>query len=149
MYPASAAGMFLEERPPMPEPVDILVGQKIRSLRIERDISQSELATGIGVTFQQVQKYEKGTNRVSASRLVQIANILGADVRIFFDGVQSPASINDNFQPKILMIRQGHALSKAFHAITDPKMRTRLLGLVQSIAAREANVEIDEDPQVD
>lgn len=133
----------------MPEPVDILVGQKIRSLRIERDISQSQLATGIGVTFQQVQKYEKGTNRVSASRLVQIANILGADVRIFFDGTQSPASINDNFQPKILMTRQGHALAKAFHSIPDAKIRGHLLSLVQSIARRETNVEFEEDREAD
>ena len=60
----------------MPEPVDVQVGQKIRMMRLEHDISQMELAAGIGVTFQQVQKYEKGTNRVGASRLQQILSLI-------------------------------------------------------------------------
>ena len=128
----------------MPEPVDVQVGQKIRMMRLEHDISQMELAAGIGVTFQQVQKYEKGTNRVSASRLVQIANVLGADVRVFFDGVQTPDSVNDNAVPKALMTRQGHKLSRAFHSIADGRVRAHLLGLVQAVARREGN-EIPEE----
>ena len=64
---------------------DIEIGRKIRALRLERGLSQSGLADGIGLTFQQVQKYEKGTNRIGASRLQQIANILKVPPQFFFE----------------------------------------------------------------
>jgi transcriptional regulator with XRE-family HTH domain len=129
----------------MPEPVDLQVGQTIRMLRLKREMSQEDLAVGCGVTFQQIQKYEKGTNRVSASRLVQIANVLGADVKVFFDGTQTPSSNNDNLLPKELMTRQGLALIKAFHSIPDGKVRTRILGLVQTVASRQTDDVVDDD----
>src|SRR2546421_10073984 len=66
---------------------DVEIGRKIRALRLERGLSQSGLAEGIGLTFQQVQKYEKGTNRVSAGRLQQIANMLNIPVTFFYDGM--------------------------------------------------------------
>ena len=65
---------------------DIEIGRKIRALRLERGLSQTGLADGIGLTFQQVQKYEKGTNRVSAGRLQQIAGLLNIPVTFFYDG---------------------------------------------------------------
>ncbi len=68
-------------------PVDVFVGQRIRALRIEQGLSQSAVAAKLGLTFQQLQKYEKGTNRVSASKLFQIAEVLGVAVADLFDGV--------------------------------------------------------------
>src|SRR2546421_994234 len=70
---------------------DVEIGRKIRALRLERGLSQSDLADGIGLTFQQVQKYEKGTNRVSAGRLVQIADKLNTPI-MFFYGSAAPGS---------------------------------------------------------
>src|SRR6476646_8065332 len=66
---------------------DVEIGKKIRMLRLERGLSQSALAEGIGLTFQQVQKYEKGTNRVSAGRLQRIAEILNTPVMFFYGGM--------------------------------------------------------------
>lgn len=70
----------------MPDPVDIIVGRNVRSLRAKRRISQLELGEALGLTFQQIQKYEKGTNRVSASKLHQIAVFLGVDISELFEG---------------------------------------------------------------
>jgi len=72
-------------------PADVEIGRKIRALRLERGLSQTDLADGIGLTFQQVQKYEKGTNRVSAGRLVQIADKLNTPI-MFFYGSAKPGS---------------------------------------------------------
>src|SRR4051812_44331599 len=88
----------LNQRPPMPDPShptqkrrasaeDVEIGRKIRALRLERGLSQSGLADGIDLTFQQLQKYEKGTNRVSAGRLQRIADILNTPVMFFYDGM--------------------------------------------------------------
>src|ERR1700740_1522580 len=69
-----------------PQPVDVLVGQNIRICRLQKGLSQTELGERIGVTFQQIQKYEKGANRVGASRLTQIADVLGVPIPTLFDG---------------------------------------------------------------
>src|SRR5882672_4794998 len=74
---------------------DLEIGRKIRALRLERGLSQSNLADGIGLTFQQVQKYEKGTNRVSAGRLQRIADILNIPVTFFFTGMGTRAKKRD------------------------------------------------------
>src|SRR5947207_8309636 len=66
---------------------DVEIGRKIRALRLDRGLSQSDLANGIGLTFQQVQKYEKGTNRVSAGRLQKIADLLGTPIMVFYRGM--------------------------------------------------------------
>ncbi|KRB58631.1 Cro/Cl family transcriptional regulator [Rhizobium sp. Root708] len=73
----------------MPDPVDIIVGQNVRALRAQRKISQLELGEALGLTFQQIQKYEKGTNRVSASKLHQIAVFLDVDISALFEGVET------------------------------------------------------------
>ncbi|CAN7557696.1 helix-turn-helix domain-containing protein [Rhizobium sp. LjRoot258] len=70
----------------MPDPVDIIVGKNVRTLRAKQRISQLELGEALGLTFQQIQKYEKGTNRVSASKLHQIAVFLGVDISELFEG---------------------------------------------------------------
>src|SRR3954470_298665 len=70
---------------------DVEIGRKIRALRLERGLSQSRLAEGIGLTFQQVQKYEKGTNRVSAGRLQQISDLLNVPITFFYTGMGTRA----------------------------------------------------------
>src|SRR5437762_11724844 len=74
---------------------DVEIGRKIRALRLERGLSQSGLAGGIGLTFQQVQKYEKGTNRVSAGRLQRIAEILNTPVMFFYSGMGARGKKHD------------------------------------------------------
>ncbi|KQV10529.1 Cro/Cl family transcriptional regulator [Rhizobium sp. Root1203] len=75
----------------MPDPVDIIVGQNIRTLRAKRRISQLELGEALDLTFQQIQKYEKGSNRVSASKLHQIAVFLDVDISALFEGADAAA----------------------------------------------------------
>jgi len=70
----------------MPNPIDIHVGMRLRLARAHAELSQTALADKVGVTFQQIQKYEKGTDRISASRLLQLARVLGVDVSYFFEG---------------------------------------------------------------
>ncbi len=73
----------------VPDPVDMIVGQNVRALRAKRRISQLELGEALGLTFQQIQKYEKGTNRVSASKLHQIAVFLGVEISALFEGANT------------------------------------------------------------
>jgi len=120
-----------------PHKVDIEVGKKIRVQRTMKKMSQTELGNRIGVTFQQVQKYERGSNRVSASKLVEIARALDVDVRLFFDGLEEEAGNNDN-QPvskNFITSRQGLLLNAAFFSITDERIRENILRLVQTIAS--------------
>ncbi|MBN9029810.1 MAG: transcriptional regulator [Rhizobiales bacterium 63-7] len=130
-----------------PHNVDIQVGKKIRNQRMISGISQSELGDRIGVTFQQIQKYEKGANRVSASRLVEIANAMSIDVRSFFDEFDASTSSNDNQAAKdeFVVSRQGLQLNAAFLSIKNEAVRTRLLKLVQEIAHSEAGTSRDAD----
>jgi transcriptional regulator with XRE-family HTH domain len=76
--------------PQSPHPVDVHVGKCIRYIRREREVTQAVLATRLGVSFQQVQKYESAANRVSASRLFQIAEVFGVPVSWFYDGLEGP-----------------------------------------------------------
>ena len=120
-----------------PHKVDVEVGKKIRVQRTMKKMSQTELGNRIGVTFQQVQKYERGSNRVSASKLVEIARALDVDVRLFFDGLEEEAGNNDN-QPvskNFITSRQGLLLNAAFFSITDERIRENILRLVQTIAS--------------
>lgn len=75
-----------------PNPIDVYVGQRVRGRRMSQDVSQESLGKALGLTFQQVQKYEKGANRISASRLQQISQFLGAPVSYFFEGLPSDGS---------------------------------------------------------
>ena len=78
----------------MPNPIDIHVGMRLRLARAE--LSQTALADKVGVTYQQIQKYEKGTNRISASRLLQLARVLGVDVSYFFEGTEDIGDSGDS-----------------------------------------------------
>jgi transcriptional regulator with XRE-family HTH domain len=130
-----------------PNPIDVHVGARVRLRRTPLGISQTALAETIGLTFQQVQKYEKGTNRVSSSRLVDVANALEVDVSYFF---QEMSSTTEKQTPAMLMNakslpvvddekdsmarRETLELVRAYHKIRDPAVRKRLRELVGSVA---------------
>jgi transcriptional regulator with XRE-family HTH domain len=121
--------------------VDKHVGARLRMRRLMLDKSQSELGVALGLTFQQVQKYEKGANRVSASRLQHLANILGVPVSFFFEG--APLGFEPSDRPRMdwdmsavndfLATTDGLALVKAFASISDPKIRRAIVALVEQI----------------
>ena len=128
-----------------PHSVDVHVGKTIRIQRLLRKVSQTELGDRVGVTFQQIQKYEKGSNRVSASMLVEIAGALSVDVRTFFDDLTAPAAnANDNPAPseEFIISREGVQLNAAFFSIKNEQLRKKILKLVQAIATTE-QTEID------
>jgi transcriptional regulator with XRE-family HTH domain len=119
--------------------VDRHVGARVRMQRIVRGFSQTDLGKAVGITFQQVQKYEKGTNRVSASRLQQIANVLEVTPDFFFD-VASAKAVGKSGSREVAVIdefissRDGVALSQAFTRIRDVKIRRCIVLLVEQIA---------------
>jgi transcriptional regulator with XRE-family HTH domain len=126
-----------------PNPTDKYVGSRVRMRRMMLGMSQTTLADAIGLTFQQVQKYEKGTNRMGASRLQQIAHVLQVPVPFFFEGVPAlsglpkgtAAAPATNYVSEFLATSDGLALIKAFMEIRDAKLRRRIVDLVEQIAA--------------
>ena len=129
----------------IPNPIDKYVGSRVRMRRMMLSMSQEKLGDALGLTFQQVQKYEKGTNRIGASRLQQISNTLQVPVSFFFEGAPdisvagqdsgeapSPAYVAD-----FLATSDGLALTKAFMRIKDAKLRRSIVDLVQQIAGAE------------
>jgi transcriptional regulator with XRE-family HTH domain len=125
-------------------PTDKHVGGRLRMRRLMLDMSQSDIAGALGVTFQQVQKYEKGTNRISASRLQHISQILQVPVPFFFEGApaasgipQAPKGTADApstaYVTDFLATSDGLALVKAFVCIEDAKLRRAIVRLVEEI----------------
>lgn len=120
-----------------PDPVDILVGRNIKLHRLAKSMSQEELAHRLGLTFQQLQKYERGINRVGGGRLFKIASILGIDIGSFFEGAERPEQTlpAPAFSPLSLIADpQPFRLVQAFSRISDPDMRRTLVSLVEKIA---------------
>ncbi|MGX1785748.1 helix-turn-helix domain-containing protein [Bosea sp. NPDC055332] len=124
-----------------PNPIDCHVGSRVRMQRMVAGISQERLGSALGVTFQQIQKYEKGSNRISASRLQQIADLLKTDVAFFFHGMSQPARALEqarNANPEAVleftMTSQGVQLNKAFAKIKDQNVRRRLVDLAEVLA---------------
>ncbi len=117
-----------------PLPVDVLVGQNIRICRLQKGLSQGELGRRIGVTFQQVQKYEKGANRVGASRLTLIADVLGVPISTLFDGAPTAAHSAPEQSPRYLLSKP-HSLRllQDFDKIDNDATRLAVLHLVESI----------------
>jgi transcriptional regulator with XRE-family HTH domain len=128
-----------------PNPVDKYVGSRVRMRRIMLGMSQEKLGEALGLTFQQVQKYEKGTNRVGASRIQQISEILQVPVSFLFEGGPSGIASGENFSEgtspayvsDFLATSEGLALTRAFTRITDAKLRRSIVDMVEQIAARE------------
>lgn len=120
--------------------IDAFIGQRIRSARITAGMSQTALADLIGVTFQQVQKYEKGVNRVGGGRMVRIAEVLGRPIAWFSEGTSSDAAGKgkapiDDPLTVLGQKRDGIALARAFNTIADPVMRRAILDMAEASAA--------------
>jgi transcriptional regulator with XRE-family HTH domain len=119
--------------------IDQQVGSRVRMRRLMLKLSQTDLADGIGVTFQQVQKYEKGMNRIGASRLQQIADVLQVPVTFFFETTASPHQpkvAKDQWLTKLnelMATRDGLTLAKSFMRIGDNQVRRRIVDLVEEI----------------
>jgi transcriptional regulator with XRE-family HTH domain len=119
------------------DPLDAEIGKRVRTLRLQRGLSQSELGGLISVTFQQVQKYEKGTNRISAGRLQRIAEVLSVPVAFFFEGAddsrkQPKSSVDVEFS--FLQTEGALRLARAYARIKEPGVRLQLLRLTEAIA---------------
>lgn len=132
-----------------PNPIDIHVGSRIRLRRTMLGMSQEKLGDSLGITFQQIQKYEKGTNRVGASRLQNISSILNVPVAFFFEDAPGDSSTgqaglaessSSNYVVDFLSSSEGLQLNRAFVKIQDPKIRRRIVDLVKSLGS-EAGVD--------
>ena len=126
-----------------PNPIDIHVGSRIRLRRTMLGMSQEKLGESLGITFQQIQKYEKGTNRVGASRLQNISSILNVPVSFFFEDARGDNSTpggmaeaqSSNYVVDFLSSSEGLQLNRAFVKIADPKVRRKIVDLVKALAA--------------
>jgi transcriptional regulator with XRE-family HTH domain len=123
--------------PKEPQPIDRHVGTRIRHKRMMLGISQEALGDALGVTFQQVQKYEKGMNRVGASRLQAIANFLEVPVSYFFDGAggqSQRATAGKDQVLDLIATREGIRLNRAFAAIKDARVRAKIVSMIEALA---------------
>lgn len=125
-----------------PNPVDKHVGSRVRMRRVLIGMSQEKLGDALGITFQQIQKYEKGTNRIGASRMQQIATVMGVPVSYFFEDApgsdvkpggfgETPGS---DYVVDFLTTTEGLQLNRSFVRISDPKVRRKVVDLVAALA---------------
>ena len=126
-----------------PNPVDVHVGARVRLRRTLLGMSQEKLGEALGLTFQQVQKYERGVNRIGSSRLYHLSQILDVSVTFFFDempelGPDAMPGLSDakqkEFEPDPLVKRETLELVRAYYKISDPKTRKRLFELTKAIS---------------
>src|SRR5690606_913248 len=131
-----------------PNPVDVHVGQRVRQRRTLMGLSQEKLGEALGLTFQQVQKYERGANRIGASRLFDLANILDTDVNYFFEDMQPdvaaaapskqvgrPKGAEEVApEPDPMAKRETLELVRAYYRISNPQIRKRLFEMAKALA---------------
>lgn len=136
-------------------PIDVHVGSRVRLRRMLLGISQERLGEQLGLTFQQVQKYEKGINRIGASRLFDLAKVLSVPVQFFYEDVPAAAATSghaghaagfgergsDNYMFEFLNTREGLELNRAFARISDPKTRRAVLDLVRTLAGEDDSLQ--------
>ncbi|MAF96091.1 MAG: transcriptional regulator [Rhodospirillaceae bacterium] len=133
--------------PGVPNPVDIHVGGRVRLRRTLLGLSQEKLGDAVGLTFQQIQKYERGANRIGASRLFQLSRILDVPISFFFDDIPAGLRTTEGqvamglreqeqrtIEPDPLARRETLELVRAYYRISDPKVRKRLFELTKSLA---------------
>lgn len=132
-----------------PNPIDRHVGSRVRMRRMLVGMSQEKLGAALGLTFQQVQKYEKGANRIGASRLQQISGVLGVPIEFFFEGAPQPDGTTPSgfgepstpsYQADFLSTAEGVQLMRAFVKVRSPEVRRRIVALVEALGqdGREA-----------
>ena len=130
--------------PKSPDPTDKHVGTRVRMRRLMLGLTQTELANALGITFQQVQKYEKGVNRISAGKLQNISSLLQAPIQFFFESlpVQSnkPAKKSDPFLlsniSQFMATADGVSLAKAFTQIKSPTLRHCIVSLAEELTSK-------------
>ena len=134
-----------------PNPVDIHVGARVRMRRTLLGMTQTKLGEAIGLTFQQVQKYERGVNRIGSSRLYDLARVLDVPVNFFFDEMppavsdKSPARTSgkaeslDGFDPDLVSKRETLELVRAYYKISNPQVRRRLFEMVKALGVASAD----------
>ncbi|MBN9023793.1 MAG: helix-turn-helix transcriptional regulator [Rhizobiales bacterium] len=136
-----------------PNPIDIHVGSRVRLRRMMLGMSQEKLGENLGITFQQIQKYEKGTNRIGASRLQHIARVLTVPVSFFFEDAPGAAPAEPgvagmaerpsaSYVVDFLSSSEGVQLNKAFIRIKDPKIRRKVIELVRAMAGADDEDEV-------
>jgi transcriptional regulator with XRE-family HTH domain len=123
--------------PATPHPVDVHVGRRIRMRRVERKMSTATLGTAVGLTFQQIQKYETGVNRMGASRIFEICNVLKIPISFVFEGLPGSTRF-ENSPPQyfvdLMDLAEGPPLVAAFCKIVDPKLRRNIVRMVKSVS---------------
>jgi len=124
-----------------PDPTDKHVGSRVRMRRLMLSMSQEKLGDALGLTFQQVQKYEKGTNRIAASRLQHLAQLLQVPVTFFFEGASQTGkkerasdALSPDYVTEFLSTADGLALTEAFMHIRNAKLRRAIVHLVEDIS---------------
>ena len=150
---AGAEQVSGNDRESRPSPIDVHVGSRIRLRRTLLGMSQERLGESLGLTFQQVQKYERGVNRVGASRLFDLSRVLDVPISFFFDDMpdslaanfggvpnRRPGSVEpqDPFGDDTLSRRETLELVRAYYRITDPSIRKRVFDLIKSMGTAEA-----------
>ncbi len=131
----------------VPDPIDVAVGARLKFKRQLMNVSQTKLADHLGITFQQVQKYEKGTNCISASRLLMISDFFGVAPNFFFEQVEgqtgppgnNPSSSEEHEMVRFMSSKEGGDLNRAFARIENPLLRERVLVLVKALAQLDDN----------
>jgi transcriptional regulator with XRE-family HTH domain len=126
----------------IPNPIDKHVGARVRMRRVLVGLSQEKLGDALGITFQQIQKYEKGTNRIGASRLQEASKILGVPVNFFFEGAQAESDMLSGFAEgeangyvaDFASSAEGAQLLSAFMKIKEPKLRKKIIDLITAMA---------------
>jgi transcriptional regulator with XRE-family HTH domain len=128
-----------------PNPIDKHVGARVRMRRVLVGLSQEKLGDALGITFQQIQKYEKGTNRIGASRLQEASKILGVPVNFFFEGAQAESEMLSGFAEgetngyvaDFASSAEGVQLISAFMKIKEPKLRKKIIDLIAAMSLGE------------
>jgi transcriptional regulator with XRE-family HTH domain len=140
--PQSGLEKKMIENKKKPNPIDIHVGSRVRLRRNMLGMSQEKLGESLGITFQQIQKYEKGTNRVGASRLQAISTVLNVPVSFFFEDAPGTSPVtggmaeasSTSFVVDFLSSAEGLQLNRAFAKISDARVRRKLVDLVKALA---------------
>ena len=135
--------MQRKKHPRGPDPIDLHVGAQVRARRILLGLSQEKLAEGLGITFQQVQKYERGSNRISASRLYNIGQLLDVPITYFYDGVDGSAgavlaeaaasSKEMEFPDDMMRRKETLSLLRHYYSIQDTALRQRIADLIKGV----------------
>ncbi len=120
----------------MPDPVDVHVGGRIKLRRQLLGLSQGKVAVALGLTFQQVQRYEKGASRVSASRLLEIASVLNVPILFFFDDMPSEMAGPTATPSDVSELKDTAAFARTYTTIQDPKLRGSIRNLVRELAGK-------------